>query len=39
MQKEVTKKQSLLDLKGYIKEEGWARRPIWRYRRSMVKFK
>ncbi len=37
VQKEVTKKQSLLDLKGHIKEEGWARRPIWRYRRSMVK--
>ncbi len=34
---EVTQKQDLLNKKGRIKEEGWARHPLWRYDRSFIK--
>lgn len=37
MQHEVTQKQDLLDARGHIIEEGWARRPLWRYKRNMIK--
>lgn len=37
MQHEVTKKQQLLNRKGLIVEEGWARRPVWEYDRSRIK--
>ena len=36
MQHEVTNVQNLLDSHGRIIEEGWARRPLWRYQRSQV---
>ncbi|MFA7643339.1 MAG: DUF2804 domain-containing protein, partial [Sphaerochaetaceae bacterium] len=29
-------RQDLLDVKGHIIEEGWARRPIWRYKRDAI---
>lgn len=34
---EVTTRQYLLDKHGEIKEPGWARRPIWKYSRNMIK--
>lgn len=34
---EVTKQQPLLNKKGFISEEGWARHPVWLYDRSKVK--
>lgn len=37
MQHEVTQRQDLLDSRGHIIEEGWARGPLWRYKRSMIK--
>lgn len=37
MQKEITFEQDLLDKKGHIGQEGWARHPYWRYKRSSVK--
>ncbi|MDD3365809.1 MAG: DUF2804 domain-containing protein [Sphaerochaetaceae bacterium] len=37
MQHEVTEKQNLLDAQGKIIEEGWARRPVWRYDRKHVR--
>ncbi|WP_319756326.1 DUF2804 domain-containing protein [uncultured Sphaerochaeta sp.] len=37
MDHEVTQKQDLLTKKGRIKEEGWARHPLWRYDRSFIK--
>jgi len=37
MQHEVTNNQPLLGKNGRIIEEGWARRPVWKYDRSMVK--
>ncbi len=37
MQHEVTYPIDLLGPDGRIKEEGWARRPLWRYDRSMVR--
>jgi hypothetical protein len=37
MEHEVTQKQDLLNRKGHIKEEGWARHPLWRYDRSFIK--
>lgn len=36
MQHEVTTKQELLDTSGIIVEEGWARRPLWHYRREKI---
>lgn len=35
-QHEVTDVQDLLDHSGRIVEEGWARRPVWRYERRMI---
>lgn len=37
MQHEVTSRQKLLDKKGHIVEEGWARHPIWEYSRKDIK--
>ncbi len=37
MEHEVTKKQTLLNSKGRILEEGWARHPYWLYERKAVK--
>ena len=37
MEHEVTKKGVLLDKKGHIIEEGWARKPLWTYHRNAVK--
>ncbi|MFA5468067.1 MAG: DUF2804 domain-containing protein [Sphaerochaetaceae bacterium] len=37
MQHEVTKTQNLLTTAGKIAEEGWARRPLWRYNRKEIK--
>ncbi len=37
MQHEITQPISLLDRKGHITEEGWARRPLWQYRRKDIK--
>ena len=37
MEHEVTKKGLLLDAKGRIMEEGWARKPLWIYQREQVK--
>ena len=37
MQYEVTKRQDLLDAKGRIREEGWARRPLWKYDRKNIR--
>lgn len=34
---EVTRRQSLLDAKGRIAEEGWARHPVWIYERKDIK--
>ncbi len=34
---EVTKFQPLLNDEGYIVEEGWARKPVWKYDRTKVK--
>ncbi len=36
---EVTARQNLLDGKGHIIEEGWARRPVWNYDRDAIKAK
>lgn len=36
-QHEVTTRQPLLDGKGYIGEPGWAREPVWKYDRGMIK--
>lgn len=36
MQHEVTARQPLLDSRGHITEEGWARKPVWQYDRSMI---
>ena len=36
-QNEITRPIELLDDKGHITEEGWARRPFWRYDRSRIK--
>ncbi|MFA6689826.1 MAG: DUF2804 domain-containing protein [Sphaerochaetaceae bacterium] len=37
MQHEVTSPVDLLDRKGHITEEGWARRPVWRYSRKAIR--
>ncbi|MGI5173857.1 DUF2804 domain-containing protein [Treponema sp. OMZ 840] len=37
MNHEVIKDINLLDNNGHIIEEGWARRPVWKYERSKVK--
>jgi hypothetical protein len=37
MQREITHRQDLLDEKGRIIEEGWARRPFWRYDRKKIR--
>ena len=37
MQTEIRQVQALLDKKGRIIQEGWARHPYWKYERSMVK--
>lgn len=37
MQHEVTLGQPLLDSKGMIAEEGWARHPVWHYERKAVR--
>ncbi|MDD4763337.1 MAG: DUF2804 family protein, partial [Sphaerochaetaceae bacterium] len=37
MQHEVTAAQQLLSKKGTIVEEGWARRPLWKYDRKEIK--
>jgi hypothetical protein len=37
MQHEVTTRQDLLDRNGRIREEGWARRPVWTYQRDRIK--
>ena len=37
MQTEIRQVQALLDKKGHIIQEGWARHPYWKYDRSMVK--
>ena len=37
MQKEIIHDQDLLDNKGHIRQEGWARHPFWRYERNKVK--
>jgi len=37
MQHEVTEAQQLLSKKGTIVEEGWARRPLWKYDRKEIK--
>ena len=34
---EVTEFQPLLDAEGRIREPGWARKPVWKYDRSMIK--
>ena len=34
---EVTEKQQLLNSEGRIQEPGWARRPVWKYDRSMIR--
>ncbi|MGI6432766.1 MAG: DUF2804 domain-containing protein [Sphaerochaetaceae bacterium] len=36
MEYEVTQSQDLLDKNGQLMSEGWARRPLWRYRRQSV---
>ncbi|MGE4584335.1 MAG: DUF2804 domain-containing protein [Sphaerochaeta sp.] len=36
MEHEVTKAQPLLDAKGRICEEGWARKPLWQYARRAI---
>lgn len=37
MQHEITKAIPLLDKKGHITEEGWARKPLWQYARKDIK--
>ncbi len=37
MQHEITKPIPLLDKKGHITEEGWARKPLWNYTRKDIK--
>ncbi len=37
MQHEITKARALLDKKGHITKEGWARKPLWHYTRKAVK--
>ncbi len=37
MQHEITKTRTLLDKKGHITEEGWARKPLWNYARKDIK--
>ena len=37
MQHEVTRKQPLLDSRGKIVEEGWARRALWKYDRKAIR--
>lgn len=37
MQHEVTRKQPLLDSRGRIVEEGWARRPVWKYEKRDIR--
>ncbi len=36
-QMEITEKRDLLDGRGRITKEGWARRPLWNYDRSRIK--
>lgn len=36
-QHEITSSIELLDNQGHLVEEGWARRPLWRYDRSRIK--
>jgi len=37
MQHEVTKPTELLDADGHLVEEGWARKPFWRYDRARIR--
>ena len=37
MQHEVTSPVELLDENGHIIEEGWAKKPLWKYDRNMIK--
>ncbi|NLE16582.1 MAG: DUF2804 family protein, partial [Spirochaetales bacterium] len=37
MQTEITQAQDLLDAKGRIIQEGWARQPYWTYERRKIK--
>jgi len=37
MQHEITEARALLDKKGHITEEGWARKPLWQYKRKDIK--
>ncbi len=37
MQREITKAIPLLDKRGHVTEEGWARRPLWKYARKDIK--
>lgn len=37
MQHEITKAVPLLDEKGHVQEQGWARRPLWHYSRKAIK--
>lgn len=37
MQHEVTKPTELLDADGHLVEEGWARKPFWRYNRTKIR--
>jgi len=36
VQREIEREMELLDAKGRIVEEGWARKPLWRYRRASI---
>src|SRR5690554_2279786 len=37
MLSEVTERTVLLDKKGHLTQPGWAKTPLWRYRRESVK--
>jgi hypothetical protein len=37
MQHEITEARALLDKRGHITEEGWARKPLWNYARKDIK--
>lgn len=36
MQNEITQAQDLLNVQGHIGQEGWARQPLWRYKRDTI---
>jgi len=35
-QNEITRKIDLLDERGFLTEEGWAKQPLWRYERAKI---